>query len=89
LFAAVQSHPNDTVTSIADNLARQYGWNPVERAFHLRRLYDIRRTAAATVIQGRLMVPIVHTNDSVHTFFQSYEQQYELARRQWNEDEEQ
>jgi hypothetical protein len=85
----VQAHPRDTVTMIVDNLARQYGWNQWERLSHLRRLYDIRRTAAATVIQNRLMVPIVHNNDSVHAFFQTIEQQYEQARRQWSEEEEQ
>jgi hypothetical protein len=89
LFAAVQAHPGDTVTAIADYLTRVYGWNAAERLSHLRRLYDIRRTAAATVIQSRLIVPLARTPESISAYFDTLEQQYARAQSQWTEEEEQ
>jgi hypothetical protein len=89
LFAAVQARPNETIAVIADRLANQYGWTPAERLSHLRRLYDIRRSIALTTIQSRLMVPIIHTPESVHGYFQALGVRYEQAQRQWEEEEEQ
>jgi hypothetical protein len=85
----VQAHPGETVTAIANNLARVYGWSAAERLSHLRRLYDIRRTAAATVIQSRLIVPLVHSPENIHAYFSTLEQQYARAQSQWTEEEEQ
>jgi hypothetical protein len=89
LFAAVQAYPGETVTAIANHLTLLYGWNAAERQMHLRRLYDIRRAAAATVIQSRLIVPLVHTPESIHAYFTTLEQQYARAQSQWTEEEEQ
>lgn len=77
-----QLHPDDSVDVIAHRLALAHGWTAEEQRQIRERLYDIRKTATALLMQETMNFPLFRTLARVEEYFAEYDRRLTVARRQ-------